>query len=650
MKSKTIKASLELEPAADALASQHLVGSASAARVVGAVPHATPLALAAPANSWGWLPSLSMIASLGVLLVAIAFTGSRAAASGAELWFWAGLLVLIIPIALRLISADAARQERIGLVVLLGLGLYAVKLMHSPLAFTFSDELSHVRNVREVLDNQHLFHENPALPVTAFYPGLQTATGALAALSGLTIFQAGLVIIGAARLLLLLSIFLLYEQLSGSARVAGIGALIYMANSNFVFWSAQFAYESLALPLAMLVLFVIARREIGDPSAGRWSWGVAALLGTTAVVVSHHMTSFALVAFLGVVSAGYLITSRGRRAGPLVFALAALGATTLWLILVAHATIDYVSPVLLGAYEAALNLITGAGTSRQLFASASTGYIAPLWEQATGIAAVVLVLLGLPFGLWQAWRLYRRNIFVWVLAGAACAYFPVLGLRLIPAGWETANRASEFLFVGIAFIVALGIVKYWMPYRAGWIGSPAFAGYIAVLVVGGILVGWQPKIRMARPYAIGARGGIIEPQGVTAARWTLAFLGPDNRMAVDASNAKLIAAYGEQYPFTRRRYGVRSFFFSTSTFGRTERTMIQKTGVRYILVDRREISWDHMTGIYFNRVVEDRYEDTELIDRRAYTRLDAQPNVSRLFDSGNIVIYNVGVFANGASQ
>ena len=78
--------------------------------------------------------------------------------------------------------------------------------------------------------------------------------------------------------------------------------------------------------------------------------------------------------------------------------------------------------------------------------------------------------------------------------------------------------------------------------------------------------------------------------------------------------------------------------------------MIQKTGVRYILVDRREISWDHMTGIYFNRVVEDRYEDTELIDRRAYTRLDVQPNVSRLFDSGNIVIYDVGVFANGPSQ
>ena len=36
--------------------------------------------------------------------------------------------------------------------------------------------------------------------------------------------------------------------------------------------------------------------------------------------------------------------------------------------------------------------------------------------------------------------------------------------------------------------------------------------------------------------------------------------------------------------------------------------------------------------------------------QRAYTRLDAQPNVSRLFDSGNIVIYDVGVFANGISQ
>jgi uncharacterized membrane protein len=36
--------------------------------------------------------------------------------------------------------------------------------------------------------------------------------------------------------------------------------LIYMANPNFLYFDAQFSYESLALPLAILVLYALARR------------------------------------------------------------------------------------------------------------------------------------------------------------------------------------------------------------------------------------------------------------------------------------------------------------------------------------------------------------------------------------------------------
>ena len=48
-----------------------------------------------------------------------------------------------------------------------------------------------------------------------------------------------------------------------------------------------------------------------------------------------------------------------------------------------------------------------------------------------------------------------------MFAGAAVAYFAMLGLRLSPAAWETGNRASEFLFLGLAFVLAFAGVELW---------------------------------------------------------------------------------------------------------------------------------------------------------------------------------------------
>ena len=200
--------------------------------------------------SWGWLPALSLTGAIGLLLVAVADTLSRSAAGQYELLFWAGLLLMIVPIAARLASSEPARRERIGLIILLGLGLYLAKVLHSPYGFTFSDELVHSYNGTRILETGRLFNANSILPVTPLYPGLETITAALASLSGLSIFGAGLVVVGIARLIAMLALFLFYEEVSGSSRLAGIAALLYATNANFLFWSAQFSYESLALPLA----------------------------------------------------------------------------------------------------------------------------------------------------------------------------------------------------------------------------------------------------------------------------------------------------------------------------------------------------------------------------------------------------------------
>ena len=88
-----------------------------------------------------------------LLLIALAGT------AWADLFFWLGLLLIILPVAYRLFSVAVSRQERIGLVVFLGLSLYLVKVMHSPFMFTFSDELLHFRNADNILQSLRRYLE-----------------------------------------------------------------------------------------------------------------------------------------------------------------------------------------------------------------------------------------------------------------------------------------------------------------------------------------------------------------------------------------------------------------------------------------------------------------------------------------------------------
>ena len=215
---------------------------------------------------------------VGVLSVAGADIRSRGSASGAYGLFWLGLALIFLPAAWQLCRRSTPRTERLVLVVVVGLSLYLVKCLYSPSAFVFHDEFAHLRTVINLRNTGQLFGFNPEIRVAGDYPGLALVTLTLAKVSGLSLVSSGMVIIGVGRLVLMLALFLLLERLTGSARAAGIGCLIYAGNANFLYWSAQFAYESLALPLALAVAFLVLRRSDGsrarpDPSPACGSHG-----------------------------------------------------------------------------------------------------------------------------------------------------------------------------------------------------------------------------------------------------------------------------------------------------------------------------------------------------------------------------------------
>jgi hypothetical protein len=388
---------------------------------------------------------------------------------------------------------------------------------------------------------------------------------------------------------------------------------------------------------------MVAKREMVADRTQSGAWTFAALLGLLTVVITHHMSSYILVVLLGAITFLFIVYSRGRYWGPWPVALAAVIATSMWLILIANLTIRYLSPVLTGAVESLFQMIAEEETGRELFKSTTltTESPAPMWEQFVAMGSVILITLGLPLGVIEILRKHRSKVFAILLAAIGLTYLPVQVLRFTKAGWETANRSSEFLFIGIAFVLALGIVRFWLSNWTGPRSRMLLAGLTVALFFGGLIAGWPPRARMARPYVVSAGEHVVRPQVVTVAEWMLEHLGPDNRVAASKADAKVFGAFG-QYPFTDN--GPVKNMFLSDAFGISEQTTLLKRDIQYVVSDRKVVSWDHMIGYYFYSQFSDRPSDLRLVDPQIYEKLDGLKGITRLLDSGDIVIYGTELY------
>jgi hypothetical protein len=621
--------------------------------------------------SLGAAPVLALLAAAGLVLVAFGDNAARESASLTQPLFLGGLVLIYAPLAFRLLSAGASRAERISLVLILGASLLVVKILASPTGFVRFDELGTWRATHDVVQTGHFLSANPLVVSTAGFPGLEAVTAALAQLSGLSIFHAGIVVIGLARVTLMLALFRLLERVTGSARAAGLGVCVYACNPGFLYFDAQFGYESLAILIGAATLLVAVRwSELDQPSRPQ---AVAGLVGAMAVLsctltVTHHMTSLALLAFFvawagltalaGRVAsinstgktvvgagAGGTLAARLRRSldGPALPALLIAVAAGFWFTFVAGAvTVDELGGTITGAVESSLRLLTGGNGPKPLFAGG--GQTNPLAARALAVGSVIPLLVLIPFGLRRTWR-GRDSSPLWRTLALVAVLYPVtLALRLTPAGSETSQRASEFVFLGLAFFAAVVVGELRWPVR--WLsrGTKAvgLTAVATVIFLGGVIVGELPATRQPGPYLVGAEDRSITPEGLAAARFAATNLPAGSRILVDRPNGTLLGSYGHLDPVlanTINGIPVARVFFSKE-FDRADRRVIVDDEIDYIAVDRRLSRALPVIGYYFVNGEPRAYARKVPISPASLSKFRHVRGLSRIFASGPIAIYD----------
>jgi hypothetical protein len=606
--------------------------------------------------SLGAMPLLALLAAGGLILVALGDNLAREGRLGAQPLFWAGLAAIFAPIAYRLLGSGAGRAERIGLVLTLALSLYLVKVLRSPAEFVRFDELGWWRASNESILSGGLFEANPLNPATAGFPSLAAVTAALSQLCGLSIFHAGLIVIGLARCVLVLGLFLFLERITGSARGAAVGVVVYACNPSFLYFDAQFGYESLALGLAAAFLLAAlrwSRLERVAVGTDVTDLAMLVLLLACGLAVTHHMTSLAVIGFLCLwLLLRWLRLRHGESAevrsmGPLLPAIAIAAAFALWFAFVAGGeTIDELGGVLSRAFNSIVDLVAGSNGSKHLFSGASESQ--PLAARALAIASVIPVLALLLAGLRVVWRERVRDS-LWLALSVVALLYPVtLGLRVTQAGSETSQRASEFVFLGLAFLAALLIARRprrqpgRRPERARRLLLRVALTAVALLTfAGAFLLGELQATRQPGSYLVGAEDRSVTPPALAAADFAAAHLEPRSRALSDRTTATLLGSYGGLDPIFGRYAGIslpRVLF--APRFEHADERVIHGQSLSFVVVDRRLSRERPLIGYYVESDEPGAFVRRRPVGREVLEKLRSAPNVSKVYANGQIVIYD----------
>ncbi len=648
---------------------------------------AEPDDTASAANPFGTVWILLLWQTAAIILQVLAMYMARHGPTGlAPLVSASAIGTTFASVLWVLTDEKLSRTARNAAVLCLGVVTTVQWRVSDPLLFTGLDEQLHLRTLRDILLSHTLFQPHPQLAVSARYPGLEAVTVLLHQL-GLPVVVAAVATVIAARIVLVLALCDAVEHLTGSPRAGGLAVATYAVSAQFVFFNSQFAYQTLALPLALAAVAFVARARWAD-NPGWLFFGATVCL--MAVAVTHHVTSFLTATFLAV----WTVWQRGKPARRRVFygALIATAATTLWATVQWSLLQQYLGPI---ADDMATE-VTG-GFHRTPFHD-SAGEVEPMWERllmlyyAVAVTSIVSVIMlssarsmlrrwrsaagGEPAGDLGDVRRPRKTQPALRLPAELTACFSILtrpprdgarpwdpplllvlmaisipvlfAARIMPSWGALGDRFLTFVYLPLALLVASGAIRWWRArpplnsaqQRQLKLIRPVLVLLAAGVFVGGHLMGSGPDwARLPGRYMVSADGRSMDPETLAAVRWAVDGLPTGSSVGADRVGSVLLAAEAGAWPVMKDNEMYLPDIYFADKWGKRESKIVHRLHVRYLYVDRRFAKELPHLGNYFFK---GETPEPQRLTQAELAKFDHVSGLKVVYRHGPITIYDTG--------
>jgi hypothetical protein len=579
-----------------------------------------------------------LAAGAGMVIDGLAVTLSWRGSSVGVPLFWLAMIAPFLVFVTILVRCWPSRATRQLTVVLLGLYPALIYRMSSPLVLGGYDEHLHERTLSDLLSGSGLFAPNPLLAVSPRYPGLELFTGVLIRLTGLPVIAGMSVAAFICRGLLALAIYHGALDVTRSYRRASLVVIFYAACPQFYFFDSQFAYETLALTLAVGGLVLLHRALQDDFPGARRPLLILATIALLATAVTHHATSWMTLAFL----AGWTVTApRGkRRTLAFVTAVMAIGVID-WTALAAGELLPYMGPL----FATIADQLLSAFGQVHLFRDAA-GSVDPLWQRAI---TVIYALLATCASVASGWIVLRRSLrnkhrtltFIGVLS---LAYPITLAAHFEATTASFGDRASTFMALPVALCCSLVVRNPRDALRLLRKGRAklyfiSLVGVAGLAFVGGVVMGSGPSWSyLPGKYLVDADVRSQDPETLAAVRWAAAHLPAGSRVVGDRVSANLLASEARMWPVYHTSDGLdpAAIYFDKTWKAYLDK-VIKGLDIQYIYVDQRLATSLPHEGYYI--FPGETAKPTQL-SLAEMTKFRSVPGLAAVYHHGPITIYD----------
>ncbi len=579
------------------------------------------------------------------------------------IWFWAGMNLMELPLIALIARRRTGAAARSALLLIIGFTSYAPKLLRDPSAPLYHDEYAHWRATYDIIASGRLFEPAQIVPIIARYPGLHAATAVIVDVTGLSIWQAGTILVLLCHVALLAGIVTLARAIGLDSRAATLAAVAYGFNASFLYFDTQFSYESMSITLVVWSLAAFAQAIRAQSGPHRSAWCCLTVMLSFGCAITHHLTTVELTAVMLVVSVALSLPRAARSDGWRGTAVTAwlLTAFTLaailgWIAFMAPATVAYLSPYLGTALSQLTQMVSGASSGRQLFSAS----LSPWWEHvaAFGVTLVAFVFAagGLMLRRWPRNGRHaagRERALLLGYATVGLAYFPSTVFIFSQAGAEASRRSWAISWIGLAVLTALsaGWLVDWASLRrravARWTAMGVLTAMTATALVGGTAAGLDASYRFPGPYLYGSDARSDTPELNAMAQWFLARFGPGHRMITDRYTGLEMASFGLQdTAMPSAAFPIWDLY--TAEPGQPLGppflfTLLAQGHYRYLVVDKRIAVDVPLLGIYFegNEPGDFVLPDGQPIFSGRLAKFDEVPWMSKVLESGNYAVYRM---------